>query len=315
LGVPITWDPLYFDNSGLDDEDPYNMIIKSLINKKINHDYVIMHSTPDLWPTFLEKKPQAFGNRVRVGYCTWETNVVPSDWVKCINESVHELWVPSSYNKKNFEDSGVNKTIRVVPHIYLPSIPIERNKVNINDPSVYTFYTIGELNKRKSILDTVEVFCKTFTSNDNVRLVVKTHFKDYSQKNIDLCEAQIRLIVSKYPNSPKVVALLGNLTTKEINAIHTVGDCYVALTKSEGFGLTIFDAFHMKKQIIATGYGGHMDFLGKQHPGLVRYALVPVDGMSGYAGFEDQTKIQEWAMPDLMHASELMRKVYENGKL
>ena len=35
LGIPITWDPLVFDESEVEDHNPYNVVIKSLINKEI----------------------------------------------------------------------------------------------------------------------------------------------------------------------------------------------------------------------------------------------------------------------------------------
>ena len=89
-------------------------------------------------------------------------------------------------------------------------------------------------------------------------------------------------------------------------ALHSIGDCYVSLTKAEGFGLTIFDAFNYGKNIIATGYSGHLDFLGGNHPGLVRYKIGPVKGMKTFSS--NYTDEQSWAYPDLDHAIDLMRK-------
>lgn len=314
LGTPICWDPLYFDDSEMEDSDSYNVVVKSLINKKIEHDFVIIHSTPDLWPGLYKQKRYAIEGRVIIGYCTWETNVVPENWVNCINGIVHELWVPSEYNKEHFAASGVTKLIRVVPHIFLPSSPLDRKKININDESVYTFYTIGELNSRKSILETISAFCNTFSSSDKVRLLIKTHYKDYTTKNRQICESQINSVLNRFPNHPNVIVMLDKCSSKQIAAIHAVGDCYVSLSKSEGFGLPIFDAHHMGKKIIATGYGGPMDFLKFSNADFVKYTLAPVDGMKNYAGFEDASRNQQWAIPDLIHASELMRKKYEESK-
>ena len=309
MGTPITWDPLHFDDSEMEDSDPYNVVIKSLINKDIECDFGIIHCTPDLWPSLLKKKKYVIEDKAMVEYCTWETSQIPDYWVECINESVWELWVSSTYNKEACERSGVTKTIRVVPHVYLPPTPIIRNRINLNDPIRYTFYTIGEMNARKSILDVVSVFCKTFTAKDSVRLIVKTHYKDYTSKSIRVCEDQIAAVAEQFPDSPPVIVLATPLTCQQITALHTIGDCYVSLSKSEGFGLPIFDAFHMGKAIIATGYGGHMDYLGKDFPGLVNYELVPTEGMAGYAGFEYKNGKHEWAQPNLEHASELMRKI------
>jgi len=315
-GFPITWEPLYFDNSQLSDDNAYDIVVKSLINKPIfNYDMVIMHCTPDLWPTFWKKSPRILRNKIINGYCTWETNKLPKSWVNCMNESVNEVWCPSTYNERVFKESGVTNQIRVVPHIFLPQSLPSPDTVNIINSSNgdtigkdgrFTFYSIGEMNVRKGIEDTVEVFCKAFTKEDPVRLILKVHYNNYSMENKTKCEDMISTELKKYPSHPPIICLFNNMSSREMLAIHSIGDCYVSLTKSEGFGLTIFDAFNYKKEIIATGYGGHIDFLGISYPGLVRYKLGPVTGMSSFSS--NYTEEQSWAYPDLGHAVELMRK-------
>ena len=317
LGIPITWEPLYFDNSKMEDDDQYNVIVKSLINKPISHyDIVIMHSTPDLWPKFRTEKKSIIDGKIVIGYCVWETNRLPPDWVKCINDTVHEVWVPSTYNLKSFQESGVTRPIRIVPHIFLPKplIPKSHYKLKnaatgelIEGNDAYTFYTIGELNARKGIDDTIKAFCEAFTYHDDVRLILKVHHKDYSKSNRLKCEEIISKWLEPYEDSPPVICLTENMTNKDILALHSIGDCYVGLTKSEGFGLTIFDAFHYGKKVIATGYSGHLDFLGPNYQGLVKYKLGPVSGMESNNYGSDQ----EWAYPDVEHAKELMKKFYD----
>jgi glycosyltransferase involved in cell wall biosynthesis len=315
LGVPITWDPLYFDNSKLNDDDLYDIIIKSLINKPIpEHDMVIMHSTPDLWPQFWIEKEKILTNKIVNGYCTWETNRLPKNWIKCINGYVNEVWCPSTYNEKVFIESGVKVPIRVVPHVFLPKVlpSLETIKLinTLNGDRIikdnnYTFYTIGELNARKGIEDTIKVFCRAFKEKDPVRLILKVHYKNYSDENKKICEDKIKDELVKYPEHPQIICIFDNISNNELLAIHSLGDCYVSLTKSEGFGLTIFDAFKYGKKVIATGYSGHLDFLGNNYPGLVRYKLGPVTGMTVFS--TNYTEEQMWAYPDLNHAVELMR--------
>ena len=98
------------------------------------------------------------------------------------------------------------------------------------------------------------------------------------------------------------------MSSDEILALHSLGDCYISLTKSEGFGLTIFDAFNYNNEIICTGYGGHLDFLGFDYNGLVKYKMGKVEGMESFSNI--YTDESEWAIPNLNHASELMKKYY-----
>jgi glycosyltransferase involved in cell wall biosynthesis len=318
LGIPITWEPLYFDDSKMEDNDIYNIVIKSLINKYISHyDMVIMCSTPDLWPTFRKEKSHIINGKIVIGCCTWETNRLPADWVKCINESVNELWVPSTYNEKYFKESGVTCIIRVVPYVFLPKTLIPKSQIRIfnshnsdilKDNSKYTFYSIGEWNGRKGIDDTIKAFCESFTDKDAVRLIVKVHYNNYTPTNKQKCQKFVSEIINSYSNPPEILCITENLTNDEILALHSLGDCYISLTKSEGFGLTIFDAFNYNKQIITTGYGGHIDFLGETYPGLVKYTVGPVKGMASEYYKHDH----EWAYPDIEHAKHLMKLAYSS---
>lgn len=315
-GIPITWEPLYFDNSQLSDDNQYDVVVKSLRNKPIaQHDVVIMHCTPDLWPKYWLEKPDVLKGRMVNGYCTWETNRLPKNWVKYMNGFVNEVWCPSHYNADAFKESGVERPIRVVPHIFLPQ-PLPdptdvklvdiRNGDKVEKDGRYTFYTIGEFNARKGIEDTIQCFCEGFKSTDPVRLILKVHYRNYSVEYKKKCEDMIVAELKKYPSHPPIVCLLEPMSSTEILALHAIGDCYLALTKAEGFGLTIFDAFNYGKRIIATGYSGHIDFLGKSHTGLVRYKLGPVKGMIAFS--PNYTEEQIWAYPDLEHAVDLMRK-------
>jgi glycosyltransferase involved in cell wall biosynthesis len=98
------------------------------------------------------------------------------------------------------------------------------------------------------------------------------------------------------------------MSDSSLAIIHVIGDCYVSLCRSEGFGLPIYEAFKYGKRIIATGYGGYMDFLTENHPGLVKFRMDKVSGMESFSKL--YTDDAEWAIPDLDHASELMRKEY-----
>lgn len=318
--LPITWDPLYFDNSKLSDTDPYDVVVKSLINRQLpDYDMVIMHSTPDLWPKFWNEKSNILKNKIVNGYCTWETNRLPKDWVKCINGYVNEVWCPSTYNKSVFEDSGITKPIRVVPHIFLPQQLISKDNIIINDTKTgniiksdgtFTFYSIGEFNARKGIDDLIKCFCQAFDNTSNVRLILKVHYKNYTPDNKRKCEEMIYDISSAYPKHAPIICLTDRMTSKEILALHSIGDCYVSLTRSEGFGLTIFDAFNYGKKVIATGYSGHIDFLGLNYPGLVKYKLKNVSGMREFSANYSEDQI--WAYPELDHVIELMKLNYEN---
>jgi glycosyltransferase involved in cell wall biosynthesis len=318
-GIPVTWIPLYFDNSSMNEECYYNAMVKSLIKKPIKkHNTVIIHSTPDIWPEIRQQNKDLMKGKKVIGYTVWETSRLPDLWVECINDTVDEVWCPSNYNLEVFKNSGVNIPIKVFPHVFMPKdLPLKKQVLLksydgslINNSNFYTFYNISELNTRKGVDDLVNVFCESFTDKDPVQLILKMHYKNYEEHNKKYCVDFIKNIMSKYNNPPKVYYLLDNLTEREILGLHSIGDCYISLCKSEGFGLTIFEAFKYGKKVITTGYGGCLDFLGKEYNGLVNYNIDNIKGMDTFSKY--YSKDQQWAYPDLNHAKSLIKKYGKN---
>lgn len=307
-GIPVCWHTLKFDSSKLDTTNYVNALAESAINRTLSgKDQITLHSTPDLWPEFIRKYECSKYKRV-VGYCAWESSKLPSKWVDCIN-MLPEVWVPSQYNKTVYENCGVKSKIEVVPHVWFDQKLLSKNKINITDcfgtelsKSKYTFYCIGELTARKSIEELVKVFDKLNDKYQDTQLLLKVHYKDYTLTNINYIVNKLSLLTNKLGKS--IHLLLMNLNEREMLSLHSFGDCYVSLTKSEGFGLTIFEAFHLKKDVIATGYSGHIDFLGENHPGLVNYKIGSIQGMETFS--VNYTSDQEWAYPDLDHTYALM---------
>jgi glycosyltransferase involved in cell wall biosynthesis len=308
--TPICWQPLRFDSSKLDTTNYVNALAESAMNRPLgSKDQITLHSTPDLWPEYIRTYECSKYKRV-VGYCAWESSKLPAKWVDCIN-LLPEVWVPSSYNKQVYENCGVKSKIQVVPHVWFDQKLPDKKHITITDcfgtelsKTKYTFYCIGELTARKSIEELVKVFDKLNDDYQNTQLLLKVHYKDYTIQNINYIVNKINLLTNKLGKS--IHLLLMNLNEREMLSLHSFGDCYVSLTKSEGFGLTIFEAFHLKKDVIATGYSGHIDFLGKDFSGLVNYKLGSIQGMETFS--TNYTSDQEWAYPDLDHAYALMEQ-------
>lgn len=313
-GTPIRWEPLYFDTSTLD-ASYVNILATSAINKEIEYNTVILHSTPDLWPIYIKKNSASLRNKKIIGYTTWETNVLPKDWVTAIN-SVSEVFVPSEYNYDVFIENGVNIPIKVVPHLFFGTTLPSKSDIKIKGAKdgYCTFYNLSELNERKNIKELVTVFCESFKNTDKVQLILKLHYKDYNSENERYCKQQIKKITDKYPNHANIVIITRNLTDIEVSAIHAYSDCYISLTRSEGFGLPIFYAYKYGKDVIVTNYGGHLDYLKEDSTrtkiNLVNCSLVDVSGMNTFNSNYNHPN-QKWAQPDLKHAKKLIKEYYK----
>ncbi len=132
-GIPISWVPLKFDDSEVSDDTPYNVLVKTAINKTLPEvSTIILHCTADLWPKYKQENNEKFKNRNVIGYTVWETNILPSKWPQYINESVNEVWCPSLYNQDVFRSSGVTIPVRIVPHLFLRSELPSRDHIAMN---------------------------------------------------------------------------------------------------------------------------------------------------------------------------------------
>jgi glycosyltransferase involved in cell wall biosynthesis len=303
----VTWKPLYFDNSKNDSQYYVDVISESCINNAFDeYDLFVLHSTPDIWA-----RERRIHKRLKIkktiGYCTWETNKLPIDWVKYIND-MEEVWVPSHFNKETFINSGVNSNIRVVPHIWHKQKLFDKQNITLTDyfgnvipHNKYTFYSIGEMNHRKGIDDLIRVFDKIKDINSNCQLVLKLHHKQYDVNNYYKCIKKVNELSTSIGKS--IFIILDNLSNTEMLMLHSFGDCYVSLNKGEGFGLTIFDAFNYNKDMLVTNYGGPLDFI-KDKSKLVECKIENVEGMDGFSSI--YTYDQTWAIPNLECAYEMM---------
>jgi glycosyltransferase involved in cell wall biosynthesis len=100
-----------------------------------------------------------------------------------------------------------------------------------------------------------------------------------------------------------------NMSSSEMTSLHKRGDCFVLLQRSEGWGLSHFEAAACGKPIVTTSYGGQTEFLKDDNSYLVDYTLSPVGGMNWSKYYRGD---QLWAEPDLEQAIETMRHVYNN---
>jgi len=80
-------------------------------------------------------------------------------------------------------------------------------------------------------------------------------------------------------------------------------DCYVSLHRSEGLGLTMAEAMSQHVPVIATGYGGNLDFMDESSALLVPYSMVDVGPGCPYP------ERGRWADPDVDAAAEMMIRV------
>ena len=264
------------------------------------------HFSPRWIDKYLGKDEKRYLNqKINIGYWVCEAQKIPKEWTRNI-DFFDEIWTSSDFCKKVYQNY-LEIPINVIHHPVLKK-PISKrliNRYNKIEDKTFTFLTIANAFsdlKRKNSVSVVKAFKLAFKSNDKkVRLIIKlTNTKD------DLQEYnQIISLIKDYKN---IHLISEHCTSEDILKLYQLSDAYVSLHRSEGFGLTISDAYSLGIPVIATGYSGNLDILCKNPNSLlVDYELINV-GEKRLRYYPDDI----WAEPDINSAKEKMIRVRED---
>jgi len=247
-----------------------------------------------------------------VGHTVWETDRLPQHWPALLN-TADLVIVPTEWNREVFAASGVRVPLAVVPHVAITPVPGDRGAgLGLRDDHV-VFYTIGRWDERKAVFRTVRAFLDAFTASDPVTLVVKTGMTIEmppaawgAQSRLAYTTAwQLAAIVREYRNPARVQLEVEHWSPDRIAGLHHRGDCYLTLARGEGWGIGAFDATAYGNPVIATGWGGFLEYLTADDAHLVDHTIVPVH----HHAFASYSPDQHWAEADTGHAVELLRAV------
>ncbi len=248
-----------------------------------------------------------------VAHTVWETDRAPKHWPDLLN-ATDLVVVPTSWNRDVFVGSGVEVPVRVVPHVVCDPMPGDGGAALGIPDDVFVFYSIGRWDQRKAMFHTVRAFLEAFTADDPVMLVVKTGATIEMAPSDSWAQqrrmtfttgSEVARLVSRYRNPARVQLEPGTWTDDRIAGLHTRGDCYVTLARGEGWGIGAFDACAYGTPVVATGWGGFLEYLDPTTAYLVGSELVAVDN-DAYASYSPD---QRWAEPNLDHAVEHLRAI------
>lgn len=289
--------------------------LDELCNRPIAYDRVVVHLPPAYFERWRREEPEV----PILGIAAWEADRLPSAWPAAIR-NVDRIAVPSRWNREVFLRSGVDRPVHVVPHA-LPDV--EPPSAGSKQPGApFVFYTIGPWTERKAIFKTLEAYWRAFTRDDPVRLVIRTTWTDQRRARYGRrwqwigrwCESvlvPIARLRRRFPSPAPIRLRFRALSAARLRALHRDGDCYVTLSRGEGWGLACYEAAAAGKAVVATAFGGHLDFLPAELADLVRARLVEVSPV-GVREREFFGPGQRWADADVDHAAECLRRVFEN---
>jgi len=242
--------------------------------------------------------------RYNIGFTVWETDTLHPSWVPKCN-MMDEIWTPSHFCKEVFKFSGVRVPVKVMPHgvdvkRFNPNVkPVEiENRKGFNFLSVFS----GTL-ERKGFDILLKAFTTEFKKEEDVSLTIKAHLP------FQIIKRKIARYATE--DNPLILYIGSSLPTSKIPRLYRAADCFVAPSRGEGWDLPCTEAMASGIPVIATKWGGHLEYMNHSNSFLINIEkLVPVN-IKHIKWYNEDMR---WSEPSLEHLKELMRYVYENPK-
>lgn len=186
---------------------------------------------------------------------TWSDSIIKSE----IIDREYEKAVHSNFRCGNEIKSYV------VPLGYDPRVFSTQKGLVPNDKSTTKYLTIGKTEVRKSSREIVETFKKTFKPDNNVELWLSWQNIFNSQAE----QGEWDNFAKSGPMGEKIRLLPRFESCVEMANVIKLCDCFISLSKAEGWNLGCLEALACSKHVIATRNTAQTDFMNDSNSLLV----------------------------------------------
>ncbi|MGD8539042.1 MAG: glycosyltransferase [Candidatus Aminicenantes bacterium] len=258
-------------------------------------------------------------NVYHVGRFMFETDRIHSRCVEFINR-FHEVWVPSRFCRDVYLKAGVQRPIFIIPES-IDTATYGENRDPLPIPGKRGFNFLAVLNRtsmktfngqRKGWDILLKTFLKEFREDQDVSLILKVSPDKLTMSNIKNEIFHSIRQDNKDKNLPSnIIFYTRHLSHEDMPRLYRAADAYVLPTRGEGWGRPFMEAMCLGLPTIATGWGGHLDYMNPTNSHLIDYRLV-----SCQPHFKNLkmplASDHRWAHPSEDHLRRLMRHVVEN---
>lgn len=236
--------------------------------------------------------------KIKYIYITIESTCAPASWVKIINKFFDGVLVPDEWSINSLKDSGVTKPIFVLPEVcFLESFLQEPLQEKPHQPFTFGVTATAWPYKNYDLL--LEAFAAEFKNSADVKL--KTH--NTFMKNAHLVERKIEQL-----GLSNITATHGPLNMGDYKAHMKSIDCYVLVSKGEGFSLTPREALALGRPCILANHTAQKTLCKTGFVRPVPATIIEKHDGNNYSG-EDVCTVFNCSVDDLRAA---LRDVYEN---
>lgn len=235
---------------------------------------------------------------IKIAYSMFESDAIPKLWVKILNNYYDMVIVPDQWLVPVYRNSGVNIPIFVLPL----GIMIKQEWLNKEHKKndTFVFGMTGGFWERKNHIKTMQAFLETFgKDNDKVKLKVHGRFGPF--------KPQVLQTYEKLGSPSNIEVVSETLDTASYDKFMESIDCYVFISKGEGFSITPREVLAMGKPCILSNNTAHRTIC---ESGLVIPVASNLKIPAYYEVFGQQ--IGNFFDCSVKDVSDAMKKVYEN---
>ena len=199
---------------------------------------VLIAGRPDICQNFVNR------NNYNYLWTTFESSKIPDTWVNSINKYYSEVFVPHSYVKQAFIESGVEVPVSIVPQSYFlrnRTKPIERQtKLKLG--------VLGVPNHRKNLEKLIQAVIQL--NKENVRVELLIH-----------CPWLLDRTQEVWNNYPNVSLTVGVKSDNEIDDWYSSLDAYIYPSSGEGWSFTPRESMSLGIPTIITDIPVHEELI------------------------------------------------------
>lgn len=257
---------------------------------------IILHVNPTEVPKALYLlRNKNLQNRRLIGVWAWELEQVPEVF-KASAELFDEVWSISRFSEESFREllvPVVNMGYPIKPSQTPISVDWRQRLGVSREFLVLTSFDSQSSLSRKNPGGTVRAFLDAFKDNHDVKLIVKASGKLGPDDRARFKAENIQVIED-------------TLSENDMTDLIRSCDCYLSLTRAEGFGLVSAEAASYGISTIITGWSSPAEWRDCPCVYLVDYELTTTkDAHKVY----DHITGRRWAEPKASHAAELLKHV------
>ena len=246
----------------------------------------------------------------------------PKEWKQFYGLATH--WFPSSnFSAEIFVKNGIPKEkVFVIPHgVDTHTFNSNIKPIKLKTEKKFKFVSVTAPHSRKNIDILLDAYCKTFTKNDDVCLILKTKIYKHSdgifdeQKNIngrkafEICIGDVfQELVKKYgKNMPEIELSTGHLDN--VSSLYNACQAHITAAGCEGFGMPLLESMACGLISIAPNYSGQTDFMNTSNSILYDVAMRKAKIEDQYWHSDKRNLI---SIPKIESLQSAMVQVYKN---